>query len=84
MDIPHVLDNISIPKFDLNNSIHIKLSELSEQAHNAANKGEKLNKIEEAIDFQAAKLWNLNEQELKDIQRSLEELEGTKDVESAE
>jgi len=73
---PHVLEYVYLPTFSKNNEIHIKLSELSQYAHKAAAEGKntELAQIEEEIDQQAAKLWNLSEEELTEIKRSLEEM----------
>jgi type I restriction-modification system DNA methylase subunit len=73
---PHILENIQIPKFDPEMPNHLKLSELSQQAHKAATKGDndEIKEIEEKIDYYAARLWGLTEQELKDIKVSLSEL----------
>jgi len=73
---PHVLQNIRIPKFNPQNSLHLKLAELSERAHQAAEKDnqEEINKIEEKIDQCAANLWSLTDRELGDIKDSLKEL----------
>lgn len=71
----HILENVQIPSFSEKNHTHLKLAELSEEAHKFAEK-EKLNeigRIEEQIDHWAAKLWNLTEEELNEIKRSLSE-----------
>jgi hypothetical protein len=72
----HILENIKIPDFSKNNRIHLKLAELSEAAHKAAlsDDKDKLKNIEEEIDKCAAKLWELTEEELIEIKRSLEEI----------
>ncbi|WP_456339172.1 hypothetical protein, partial [Fervidibacter sacchari] len=50
--------------------------ELSMQAHEAAKVGDelRLREIEAEIDLLAAKLWNLSDEELREIQESLAEL----------
>jgi hypothetical protein len=52
---------------------------LSKQAHEAAEIGDemRLQEIESEIDRQAAKLWGLTDDELRDIQQSLAELSET-------
>lgn len=77
---PHILKNIRIPKFKPENKTHQKLADLSQKAHKAAKGGNEtrglnpLSKIEAEIDTEAAKIWNLTEPELAEIQRSLKEL----------
>jgi SAM-dependent methyltransferase len=76
---PHILEHIRIPRFDRKNPVHLRLAELSKQAHEAAKVGDetRLREIEAEIDRQAAKLWGLNDDELRDIQQSLAELSET-------
>jgi len=73
---PHILERIRIPRFDPKNPVHLRLAELSEQAHGAAKAGDadRLRKLEAEVDLEAAKLWGLSEEELREIQRSLVEL----------
>jgi hypothetical protein len=75
----HILEYIRIPRFDPNNPVHLRLAELSMQAHEAARIGDemRLREIEAEIDRWAAKLWNLSDDELRDIQQSLAELSET-------
>lgn len=72
----HVLENIRIPKFASQNNLHLQLSELSEQAHNAAEKddAETIKQIEYQINQLSAQIWGVTNQELKEIKLSLEEL----------
>jgi hypothetical protein len=74
----HILEHIRIPRFDRKNPVHLRLAELSKQAHEAAKVGDemRLREIEAEIDRQAAKLWNLSDDELREIQQSLRELAG--------
>jgi hypothetical protein len=67
---------IRIPRFDPKNPVHLRLAELSMEAHEAAKVGDemRLREIEAEIDRWAAKLWNLTDDELRDIQQSLAEL----------
>jgi SAM-dependent methyltransferase len=72
----HILENVAVPRFSTKNKTHIKLVELSLAAHQAAktkNKAE-LERIEGEIDLLAGKLWGLEESELAEIKRSLEEM----------
>lgn len=76
MGSPHVLEYIHIPKFDVQNKLHIILSELSKKAHEfaALDDKEKLKEVEDEIDKVAAQIWGLTSEELKEIKRNLEEL----------
>jgi hypothetical protein len=73
---PHVLNNIHVPQFSPKNRTHAKLAELSEAAHKAATKGDEaeVEHIEKEVNQWAAKLWNLSDEELAEIKRSLEEM----------
>jgi len=76
---PHVIERLCIPRFDPKNPVHLRLAELSEQAHEAAKVGDerRLQGIEAEIDHWAAQLWNLSDDELREIQQSLAELSET-------
>jgi len=76
MGSPHILDNVRVPKFDLNNKFHLRIAELSKITHDLAKSGEeeRLKKIEEEIDELAAQIWGLTKEELREIKLSLEEL----------
>jgi hypothetical protein len=71
----HVLSNIAVPKFSRSNPIHIELTALSKQAHAAVATADSatMGRIEGEIDKASAKLWNLADEELAEIKRSLEE-----------
>jgi type I restriction-modification system DNA methylase subunit len=72
----HVIDNIKIPKFDSENGLHLKLAQLSEEAHKAAavNDEPEVKILEEEIDKTAAQIWGLTTDELRDLKDSLEEI----------
>jgi hypothetical protein len=72
---PQVLNNLNIPKFQTENTIHLELAELSQQAHKLLqeNRIEGIQIIEDKIDSLVAKIWGITEEELRDIQVSLEE-----------
>ncbi|HHW40560.1 MAG TPA: N-6 DNA methylase [Syntrophomonadaceae bacterium] len=72
---PHILNNVNIPKYSPRDNIHLHLAHLSEAAHQAAAGGNEaeVQRIEAEIDYFAAQLWGLTEQELSDIKQSLEE-----------
>jgi SAM-dependent methyltransferase len=83
---PVVLEHIRIPCFDPKNLVHCRLAELSKQAHEAAKVGDenRLREIEAEIDRWAAKLWNLSDSELLEIQQSLRELAGEEEPQAEE
>jgi len=72
----HILENIRIPKFDPRNTLHLKLAELSEQAHDLAGAGQDkaLREVEQEIDRLAGELWGLAEDELAEVKNSLDEI----------
>ncbi|MCJ7667422.1 MAG: SAM-dependent DNA methyltransferase, partial [Anaerolineae bacterium] len=72
----HILENISIPKYDSHNPLHQELSSLSEGAHELAARGENevLKEVEGEIDRKAAELWGITDKELAEIKHSLAEL----------
>lgn len=72
----HVLENIAVPKFSPDSKTHRRLAELSESAHDATNKDHQddVSAIQEEIDQWATKLWDLSDDELAEIKRSLEDM----------
>lgn len=78
---PHILNYINILTYDSKNAIMNTLAELSLRAHNVQIK-DNATDVQNEIDKYVAKLYGLSERELKDIQKSLSELEGTKNVKS--
>lgn len=79
-------ETIRIPKFDANNEIHSKLAELSKKAHEFAPKGEEkmLREVEEEIDREVARLFGLNEDEVKEVKEALRVVYGEGEVAEAE
>jgi hypothetical protein len=75
---PHILEHIRIPRFDPGDFVHIRLAELSKEAHGAAAKGDAqgLRAIEAELDRVAAEVWGLSAEELRAVQESLMELSG--------
>ncbi len=71
----HILENVAVPKFIKGNKVQATLSSLSEAAHKAVKRESlsELKDIEAEIDGQAAKLWDLSDDELAEIKQSLEE-----------
>jgi len=74
----NILEHIRIPRFDPQDAVHRRLAELSQAAHQAARQEDatELVRVEAEIDRQAARLWGLSEDELREIQQSLRELAG--------
>lgn len=70
----HLLENIKIPKYDTNNSIHRKLVQLSLECHEKVAAGISVIDVERQVDEITAELWTLNKEELRDIFDSLEEM----------
>jgi methylase of polypeptide subunit release factors len=75
---PHVLKNVRVPKYDLMNPTHQRLTELSRRAHElaAAEDTKALKAVEAEVDQEVAKFWGITAEELAEIRRSLEELRG--------
>jgi methylase of polypeptide subunit release factors len=73
----HVLRNLRISQFNPTNSTHCQLAFLSQEAHKATEAGDapQVQEIEAEIDQLAKEFWGLTQQELEDIQQSLEELQ---------
>lgn len=76
---PHVLEHIRLPRFNVHDKPHIRLSQLSQQAHALAAKADadSLNGIAELeieIDSLASAVWGITDVELRDIQTSLNDL----------
>lgn len=70
----HVLENVSIARFNPNNALHLRIAHLSECCHDAKANGDKstITALESEIDETAAQLWGITENELKAIQDALE------------
>ncbi len=56
---PSVMNNLAIPKFNPDNKTHMRLAELSEEAHNLVKKGKPVEDVENGIDDLVRKLWNI-------------------------
>ena len=70
---PHIMQNLSIPRFKETNIHHARLADLSYQCHVAKrdNDQDEVSTLESEIDETAAAIWNINQTELKAIQRAL-------------
>jgi len=81
----HVIRYVNIPEFDPTKSVHKKLAEMSKKAHEIAleiyRDGKKelkseLKRVEEEIDRLVAQLYDITDEELKEIRKCLEILKG--------
>jgi hypothetical protein len=79
---PHVIERLRIPRFDRKNPVHLRLAELSKQAHEAAKVGDEMRLRE--IEAEIEKLWGLSDDELREIQQSLRELAGEEEPQAEE
>jgi len=72
----NILEHIRITKYDPADPVHQALAEASQEAHEAAARGDeaRLREIEERVDALAGELWGLTTAELAEICRSLKEL----------
>jgi hypothetical protein len=76
------VQNLNVPHFDPTNLIHCHLVALSQRAHELAPAAcggdataqDELRQVEAQVDVAAASLWDLNDDELAEIKRSLAEL----------
>jgi len=73
---PHILENVRVPRFEPDNPVHQRLAQLSRAAHQEvlADNAGRVREIELEISELSGRLWGLTAEELKEIQRSLEEL----------
>jgi len=81
----HVLQNVYIQNFNSNNRLHLEISELSKKAHDLAKQyheqnnliaQENLKKVEDQIDRTVATLYQISDEELKEIKKTLYVLKG--------
>jgi hypothetical protein len=72
----HIFRLLRISRFQPGNQAHVHLASLSRQAHQAAELGEagRLTEIETQIDDSSRYLWNLTQDDLKEIGRGLEDI----------
>jgi type I restriction-modification system DNA methylase subunit len=56
---PSVMQNLAVPKFNPKNKIRRKLAELSEKAHDFVKKGKDIKEIQDEINSNVLKLWNI-------------------------
>lgn len=76
MGSPSILEYIQVPRYDPGNPVHVRLTMLSQEAHKAATQADSntLEETENKVNKSVAELWDLSDKELKEIQRTLEEL----------
>lgn len=76
----HITQYVKIPKFNPTDKLHLKLSELSKKAHELAKKyyeqndstaKKELKKVEEEVDETVAELYEITNEELKEIKKTL-------------
>jgi len=72
---PHILTKVKIPKYAEADSTHRELSKLSQRCHEKTAVGIDVTDLEAQIDELAAELWGLTQDELKEIQDSLKEMQ---------
>jgi len=70
----NLLDFIAIPRYDPSSALHMKLAELSQQAHAITAEGKDVSTIDADVDRSASELWGISTKELEEIKKALEEL----------
>ncbi len=77
---PHILEHISISRYQPKNEAHRLLARLSEQCHAAVAKDDaaKVSALEAEIDELAASTWGITSSELRTIQAALREMQTSK------
>lgn len=73
---PHIMQNISVPRFSETDTNHVRLAELSHQCHAAKreNSQDEVTTLESEIDEVAARIWGINNAELTAMQRALADM----------
>ena len=56
---PSVMSHLAIPQFNSNNKIHMKISELSQKAHDVVVQGKEIEKLQNEINQVVERLWNI-------------------------
>ncbi|MGB2728450.1 MAG: hypothetical protein WBD09_08225 [Halobacteriota archaeon] len=89
----HVLKNVYVPKFKPKDKIHLKLAELSKEAHALAKRyyelkdleaQEGLKEVEGEIDKIVAELYGITDEELEEVKKTLGILKGEEVEEEGE
>ena len=73
---PHIMQNISVPRFKEKDLNHARLADLSYQCHAAkrASRQGDVTALESEIDEVAARMWSISDTELNAIQKALDEM----------
>ncbi len=73
---PHVMQSLSIPLFNVSIDTHLSLSLLAKKCHEGEANGDTdaVAALEAEIDKVAAKIWGINDTELKSIQNALADM----------
>jgi hypothetical protein len=76
----HILENVSIARFNPDNALHLRIAHLSECCHDAKANGDEstVTALESEIDKASAELWDITENELKAIQNALKDMKKSK------
>lgn len=76
----HILENVSIPRFDPNDVLHLRIAHLSERCHDANANGDEstVTALGSEIDKASAQLWDITGNELKAIQDALKDMKQPK------
>ena len=56
---PSAMENVAIPKFDSRNRLHVRLAELSEEAHALVKADKPTDEVQKQVDEAVRKLWNI-------------------------
>ena len=77
----HILEKLPIPRFSDANPLHRQLAQLSMDCHRLAPQGDEksIDEAERKIDKAVAELWSISVDELKTVQATLEEFQGTQE-----
>lgn len=70
----HLFDFIGIPTFDNTNRLHMRLADLSREAHILESTGASPEDLEKEIDLLSARLWGLTDREIEDMKQSMTEM----------
>jgi hypothetical protein len=82
---PHIMDIISIPRYEPKQTLHKEIADTGRKCHAAAEASNqaRVEALEDHLDELAAKMWGVSKIELKDIQEALAETRGLESREKA-
>jgi len=69
----HILCNIPVPTYNHNDSLHRELARLSQEAHHLAESDQSTAEVEHEINIMSGKLWNVSGEEVRQIEKSVEQ-----------